>query len=121
MTRTGELHEPSRWNLACHPACAVNRYVVFGPVNKQSRCTNRRQHVPDVDVHVHAVERRNRPRAGAPPEIIGKERGLVLVTPEPLRDSLHRLLTRPEELRQARLRFIPVLLLGRGPRIIVRP
>ncbi len=93
---------------------------ILGPVQDQGRDADCGQHMPDVDVLVHPVERFEGTGARAPPEL--QEKGLHIVVLEAAEraDCVPCLLPRAEDL-QVTLHLPLVLFLGPAPGIIGCP
>src|SRR5437764_15435299 len=93
--------------------------MVAGPVKDERRYTNRRQHLPDVDVRVHAQERCCRPGARGASEV-ALEVAPELLVPDAARGVILNILrakAAPVMLDVFR-RLFPVLG-GRRPSVVV--
>jgi hypothetical protein len=101
-------------------ATAEGNECVLGSVQDQRRNADGRQHVPDVDLLVHPMERFQRPRARAEADHLHERVGLGAVEPAKRIDRGSRLLTWTEN-PQVVIDFALVLGFRPSPGVIRRP
>ena len=117
VARPRNPDDTCRWDPCSQVAGDLYRdNRVLGSVQDQRRNAHRRKHLPDVDLLVHPVERRQRARAGAEPEHVEEQLELLALEAAERAHSFPSLLAWAEDLQVAR-DLARVLLLGLPRRV----